>query len=148
MSVCPILDLFHKNLELSAVFVLSVCTVTTENPTVGNENILLDCFWSWGARERGWWITCNYPTVLKEKNINMNSSDYFIIYFWLHKVIKVFLFIIFLNVILFEAISRMKSRLHLACFTLINVFYPSSFSRFVCCCKPCNPLLILFHFAL
>jgi hypothetical protein len=19
-------------------------------------------------RERGWWITCNYPTVLKEKN--------------------------------------------------------------------------------
>jgi hypothetical protein len=21
------------------------------------------------GRERGWWITCNYPTVLKEKNI-------------------------------------------------------------------------------
>jgi hypothetical protein len=20
------------------------------------------------GRERGWWITCNYPTVLKEKN--------------------------------------------------------------------------------
>jgi hypothetical protein len=25
----------------------------------------LICF----GRERGWWITCNYPTVLKEKNI-------------------------------------------------------------------------------
>jgi hypothetical protein len=24
--------------------------------------------------ERGWWITCNYPTVLKEKNINRNST--------------------------------------------------------------------------
>jgi hypothetical protein len=24
----------------------------------------LICF----KRERGWWITCNYPTVLKEKN--------------------------------------------------------------------------------
>jgi hypothetical protein len=24
----------------------------------------LVCF----GRERGWWITCNYPTVLKEKN--------------------------------------------------------------------------------
>jgi hypothetical protein len=24
----------------------------------------LICF----VRERGWWITCNYPTVLKEKN--------------------------------------------------------------------------------
>jgi hypothetical protein len=24
----------------------------------------LICF----ERERGWWITCNYPTVLKEKN--------------------------------------------------------------------------------
>jgi hypothetical protein len=31
---------------------------TTYSPT-------LICF----GRERGWWITCNYPTVLKEKNI-------------------------------------------------------------------------------
>jgi hypothetical protein len=22
----------------------------------------------WFGRERGWWVTCNYPTVLKEKN--------------------------------------------------------------------------------
>jgi hypothetical protein len=26
------------------------------------------------GRERGWWITCNYPTVLKEKNINRNKK--------------------------------------------------------------------------
>jgi hypothetical protein len=30
---------------------------------------------------RGWWITSNYPTVLKERNIYVNSPDYFIIYF-------------------------------------------------------------------
>jgi len=41
------------------------------------------------GQERVWWITCNYPTVLKEKNINMNSPDDFIIYFRLHKIIKV-----------------------------------------------------------
>jgi hypothetical protein len=32
----------------------------------------LICF----GRERGWWITCNYPTVLKEKNINRKSITY------------------------------------------------------------------------
>jgi hypothetical protein len=26
------------------------------------------------GRERGWRITCNYPTVLKEKNINRKST--------------------------------------------------------------------------
>jgi hypothetical protein len=26
------------------------------------------------GQERGWWITCNYPTVLKEKNINIKST--------------------------------------------------------------------------
>jgi hypothetical protein len=26
------------------------------------------------GRERGWWITCNYPTVLKEKNRNRNRN--------------------------------------------------------------------------
>jgi hypothetical protein len=26
------------------------------------------------GRERGWWITCNYSTVLKEKNINRKST--------------------------------------------------------------------------
>jgi hypothetical protein len=26
------------------------------------------------GRERGWWVTCNYSTVLKEKNINRKST--------------------------------------------------------------------------
>jgi hypothetical protein len=26
-------------------------------------------------RESGWWVTCNYPTVLKEKNINRNINS-------------------------------------------------------------------------
>jgi hypothetical protein len=26
------------------------------------------------GRERGWWITCNYPTVLKEKNIEKKKE--------------------------------------------------------------------------
>jgi hypothetical protein len=26
------------------------------------------------GRETGWWVTCNYPTVLKEKNINRKST--------------------------------------------------------------------------
>jgi hypothetical protein len=26
------------------------------------------------GRERGWWIACNSPTVLKEKNINRKST--------------------------------------------------------------------------
>jgi hypothetical protein len=26
------------------------------------------------GRERGWWITCNYPTVLKEKDRNRKST--------------------------------------------------------------------------
>jgi hypothetical protein len=28
----------------------------------------------WFERERGWWITCNYPTVLKEKNIEKQKE--------------------------------------------------------------------------
>jgi hypothetical protein len=27
------------------------------------------------GRERGWWVTCNYPTVLKQKNRNRNSKS-------------------------------------------------------------------------
>jgi hypothetical protein len=30
----------------------------------------LICF----GRERGWWITCNYPTVLKEENIEKQKK--------------------------------------------------------------------------
>jgi hypothetical protein len=28
------------------------------------------------GRERGWWVTCNYPTVLKDKNRNRKSTTY------------------------------------------------------------------------
>jgi hypothetical protein len=34
--------------------------------------ILPSCYLFWV--ERGWWVTCNYPTVLKEKNINRKST--------------------------------------------------------------------------
>jgi hypothetical protein len=30
----------------------------------------LICF----GRERGWWITCNYPTVLKEKKMEIQKE--------------------------------------------------------------------------
>jgi hypothetical protein len=26
------------------------------------------------GRQRGWWITCNYPTVLKEKNMDKQKE--------------------------------------------------------------------------
>ena len=45
MSASPLLDLFQKNLEVSAFFGLSMCTATAGNRTVGNENILLEFFW-------------------------------------------------------------------------------------------------------
>jgi hypothetical protein len=45
--------------------------------TLPNPNFLptayspvLICF----GRERGWWITCNYPTVLKEKNMEKQKE--------------------------------------------------------------------------
>ena len=44
MSASPLLDLFQKNLEVSAVCGLSMCTATSGNHTVGNDSILLDFF--------------------------------------------------------------------------------------------------------
>jgi hypothetical protein len=44
VSASPLLDLFQKNLEPSAVFGLSMCMATAGNPTVGNENALLEFF--------------------------------------------------------------------------------------------------------
>jgi hypothetical protein len=35
--------------------------------------------------ERGWWVTCNYPTVLKEKNRNKKSTTCAI--WWLKSVL-------------------------------------------------------------
>ena len=49
MSASPLLDLFQKNSEVSAVFGLSMCTATSGNRTVGNDSILLDFFWKGGC---------------------------------------------------------------------------------------------------
>jgi hypothetical protein len=40
------------------------------------------------GREKGWWITCNYPTVLKEKNKNRKSTTCAIC--WLKSALHVF----------------------------------------------------------
>jgi hypothetical protein len=39
------------------------------------------------GRERGWWITCNYPTFLKEKNINRNRKSKTCAICWLKSVL-------------------------------------------------------------
>jgi hypothetical protein len=48
------------------------CTLTLSNP------IFLPPAYSpaliYFGQEKGWWITCNYPTVLKEKNRNRKST--------------------------------------------------------------------------
>jgi hypothetical protein len=38
------------------------------------------------GRERAWWITCNYPTVLKEKNRNRKSTTCVIC--WLKSILQ------------------------------------------------------------
>ena len=44
VSVSTLLDPFQKALEISVVSDLSICTVTTNTSTVGNENVLLGFF--------------------------------------------------------------------------------------------------------
>jgi hypothetical protein len=39
------------------------------------------------GRERGWWITCNYPTVLKDKIININRKSTTCAVCWLKSVL-------------------------------------------------------------
>jgi hypothetical protein len=39
------------------------------------------------GRERGWWVTCNYPTVLKEKIINRNRKSTTCAICWLKSVL-------------------------------------------------------------
>jgi hypothetical protein len=39
------------------------------------------------GRERDWWVTCNYPTVLKEKNINRNRKSKTCAICWLKSVV-------------------------------------------------------------
>jgi hypothetical protein len=45
--------------------------------TLSNPNFLPPAYFPaliYFGRERGWWITCNYLTVLKEKNTNRKST--------------------------------------------------------------------------
>jgi hypothetical protein len=55
-----------KNLKEKCLTEHSTRTLTLSNPIFlpTAYSPALICF----ERERGWWITCNYPTVLKEKN--------------------------------------------------------------------------------
>jgi hypothetical protein len=39
------------------------------------------------GRERGWWVTCNYATVLKENNINRNRKSTTCAICWLKSVL-------------------------------------------------------------
>jgi hypothetical protein len=39
------------------------------------------------GRKRGWWVTCNYPTGLKEKNINRNRKSTICAICWLKSVL-------------------------------------------------------------
>jgi hypothetical protein len=65
--VCVVKYLVASNLRF-----LGPCILTLSNP------IVLPTAYSpaliWFGRERGWWITCNYPTVLKEKNIEKQKE--------------------------------------------------------------------------
>ena len=47
MFACTLLDPFQLCLEMSVVFCLSICTATTNNSTVGNENFLLEIMFMW-----------------------------------------------------------------------------------------------------
>jgi hypothetical protein len=40
------------------------------------------------GQERGWWVTCNYPTVLKEKNINRNIKSTTCAICWLKSILR------------------------------------------------------------
>jgi hypothetical protein len=53
---------FHVSLKKSALFLSLTLSNSIFLRTAYSSALI--CF----GRERGWWITCNYPTVLKEKN--------------------------------------------------------------------------------
>jgi hypothetical protein len=51
--------------------------MTDINLTLSNPIFLPTAYFTaliYFGRERGWWITCNYPTVLKQKNRNRKST--------------------------------------------------------------------------
>jgi hypothetical protein len=61
-----------KQYKTTTVQIKIKCTLTLSNPiflpTVYSPALI--CF----GLERGWWITCNYPTVLKEKTWRYRKS--------------------------------------------------------------------------
>jgi hypothetical protein len=60
----------QHTLYLSACFIPNCLTPSNPIflPTAYSPALI--CF----ERERGWWITCNYPTVLKEKNMEKQKE--------------------------------------------------------------------------
>jgi len=80
----------------------------------------------------------------------MNSPADFIIYFRLHKIIKVFLFIFVYN--FFEcdtSWSNLQDEVQASsCMFHSRKWFLSFHLSHFFCCKPCNPLLIFFYFAL
>jgi hypothetical protein len=58
------LDMYSRLLGLQLTLSNPILLPTTYSPAV-------ICF----GRESGWWITCNYPTVLKEK-IREKQKEY------------------------------------------------------------------------
>jgi hypothetical protein len=53
MSPCLLKDPFQQYVEMSVVFCLSICTATTNNSTVGNENFVLGIIFLGGGTGGG-----------------------------------------------------------------------------------------------
>jgi hypothetical protein len=65
---------------LTVMICIQVGVLTYQLLTLSNSIFLPTAYFPaliYFGRERGWWITCtrNYPTVLKEKNINRNRKS-------------------------------------------------------------------------
>jgi hypothetical protein len=63
---------------LSVQFTIYFCTTVFVCLTISNPSFLPPAYSPaliYCGRERGWWVTCNYPTVLKEKNRNRKSTS-------------------------------------------------------------------------
>jgi hypothetical protein len=56
------------NTSLRNIFFFLTLSKPIFLPTAYSPTLI--CF----GRERGWWITCNYPTVLKEKNVEKQKE--------------------------------------------------------------------------
>jgi hypothetical protein len=70
---------------ISSVLFPAVCSLTLSNPI-----FLTPAYFPalvYFGQEKGWWITCNYPTVLKEKNIYRNRKSTTCVICWLKSVL-------------------------------------------------------------